>query len=228
MQRLHSSEFNLRQNLESAEEQIVESSSFFLTLRNWEYLGILLNFVQMAMLTFTFTVDSPFPLAQYALVAFPLWYAFELVNRGRILSSQSTKGYIYNLFGCPERPRYVFMHKVDAALTSVSLFCTVLCLGFSSRPLDLFANASVWRIFVVHPSFRNILFICSQGVAPLRMFLALAAIVYYYFCLLFYELCERAQENKGNHNFDTLRGTMITMYQVMLGIRASPHDGCTL
>jgi len=49
------------------------------------------------------------------------------------------------------------------------------------------------------------------------MFLALAAVVYYYFCLLFYELCERAQENKGDHNFDTLRGTMITMYQVLLG-----------
>ena len=216
MDKLHNSEFNLRRDLESAEEQVVgESDSSFLSLRNWEYLGIVLNFIQMVMLILAFSPNSPCTLPRFLLIAFPLWYTFELMNRAMILGSKSTKGFMYHLFACPERPRFTLMHKIDASLTTVSLLCSVLCLFFSSRPLNLFANASVWRVFVIHPGFRNILFVCSQGVAPLRMFLGLVAIAYYYFCLIFYELC---QGKSVAHNFDTLHDTAITMYQVLVGI----------
>ena len=218
MRKLHDSELNLRQNLESAEELTVGgTTSFFLSLRNWEYLGLILNLVQMVMLILVFSPDLPLSPPKYVLVAFPFWYTFELVNRAKIMGSQSTKGYVHSLFINPERPRYVLMHKVDAALTAVSLICTVLDLAFSYeiRALNLLANASVWRVFVIHPSFRNILFVCSQGVAPLRMFLGLAAIVYFYFSLLFYELCNGKAEGQ---NFETLHDTMLTMYQVLVGI----------
>ena len=176
-----------------------------------------LNLVQMIMLILAFSPNSPITPPRYTLAVFPLWYTFELVNRAKILGSQSTKGYIHHLFVNSERPRYVLMHKVDATLTAVSLFCTVLGLITSSsyRSLDLLANASVWRVFVIHPSFRNILFVCSQGVAPLRMFMFLAAIVYFYFSLIFYELCHG---KTTDHNFDSLHETAITMYQVLVGI----------
>ena len=223
MQKLRDSEFNLRQTLESEEDQVLcRRYSFFLSLQNWEYLGLLLNFVQMAMVILAFTPGSPLAPPRCILVMFPLWYVFELVNRAKILSSQNEKGYMHNLL-CSERPRYILMHKVDAALTATSLFCAFLCMFFSSRPLDLFANVSVWRVFVIHPSLRNILFCCSQGVAPLRLLFGLATIVYYYFCLVFYEICRVRDVNSvtrevnGNHNFDTLRDTFLTMYQILLG-----------
>ena len=183
---------------------------------------MLLNFVQMGMVILVFTpgdIGNNIAPPQYSLGVFPLWYTFELANRARIFGKHNTKGYMHSLFACPERPRYALMHKVDASLSAVSLLCTFLrLLGldcFRFRLLDLLANASMWRIFVLHPSLRNILFVCSQGVAPLRMLLGLAAIVYYYFCLIFHEMCHG---KATNHNFLTLRDTMITMYQVLVGI----------
>ena len=109
------------------------------------------------------------------------------------------------------------MHKVDFVVISVSVVCTICNMAMwndAPRMVELLANCSVVRILVVHPGFRHLLYSCSAGFAPLRVYLVLMLVVYYYFSLAAFHLFRRFELT---HNFDTLGDSMLTLHQVFVG-----------
>ena len=208
----------LTQKLSAAEEVAsFGARAGLLALRSWDKIALIMVLAHMCMIVMAYSrkvssIDSdPF---KWILVLFPFYYCFEIGNRAW------QHGGIEKFLKNPEKPTLQFMHKVDCFVSFVSLFCTIAMLivalvgSESPRLLEMLANVSVIRILVLHRPFRHLLYSCMTGLGPLRMYLVLMVVVYYYFSLA----ASHFFRDMGlEYNFDGLADSLLTMHQVFLG-----------
>ena len=189
-----------------------------ISLRAWDRLALVLVQVHMfgIVMAFSSKITSLDTEPFHNLIAFfPFYYCFEISNR--IFQQGGMKKFWKN----PEQPRLQFQHRIDCYVSFTSLLCTIVMMIVAGighehpRMLELMSNIGVVRLLVIHKPFRHLLYSCVTGLEPLRMYLVLMLIVYYYFSLVATH-CFRDMALE-DYSFDGLGASLLTMHQVYFG-----------
>jgi len=188
-----------------------------ISLRAWDRLALVLVLFHMFVIVLAFSrkittlTTEPFNIV---MAIFPFYYCFEIANRAW------QHGGAEHLWSNPEQPTVQFMHRIDCSVSFTSMLCVIIMLimdaAGNARPrmLELLANVCVVRVLVIHKPFRHLLYSCATGLGPLKMYLVLMFIVYYYFSLAAMHLFRNMELE---YNFDGLASSLLTMHQVYLG-----------
>eukprot|EP00656_Telonema_subtile_P054409 TRINITY_DN8131_c0_g1_i3.p1 TRINITY_DN8131_c0_g1~~TRINITY_DN8131_c0_g1_i3.p1 ORF type:complete len:695 (-),score=193.98 TRINITY_DN8131_c0_g1_i3:300-2384(-) len=208
-----------QQQLDEYYEEVLESLLLFgwLPMLWLDRLGMGMLLVHCWVLSFNSTEHDTVHIVSSC---FNLVYCVEVALRVDAL------GGLTGFFADPRGGAYVVQNKVALVTTAIGLFGAVMALIEGSvstgygRVWEALQVLPLWRVFVMHKDFREIVNSFTSGLKAVGTFCILLAVVFYVWCVvahMAFKDIAPVGAFSNELNFNTLGDTCLAMYQVFIG-----------